>query len=153
MEKNLEIILLPIKPTLAENQAFLNHPDCQENLQMSIDFFNKIGYYPPFIGYYAQLNNQLVGACAVFKKNQDKPKVEIAYGTFPAFQQKGIANKMCQKLVSLAIETDPTLEIIAHTLPEENFSTKILRKNGFELFGPIWDEVDGNIWLWIYKKK
>ncbi len=35
---------------------------------------------------------------------------------------------------------------------EENHSAKILRKNGFELMGLIWDEEDGDVWEWVYKK-
>lgn len=144
--------LLPVKQTIEENAEFKDHPDCQDSLLMSIEFFNKIGYNPPWIGYYAEKDGQLLGACAVFKKNPQEHKVEIAYGTFPRFQNQGIASEMCQQLVILTLETDPTLKITAHTLPEENYSTKILKKNGFELIGTIWDEEDGNIWEWVYKK-
>lgn len=144
--------LLPVHKTIEENQAFRDNPDCAESLEMSIDFFNKIGYNPPFIGYYAEKNGALVGSCAVFKKNPQNGEAEIAYGTFPRFQNQGIASEMCRQLVDLALKTDPNLTLIAHTLPEENFSTRILKKNGFELLGEIWDEEDGTIWKWQYKK-
>ena len=90
--------------------------------------------------------------CAVFKKNPQEGLVEIAYGTFAQYQNQGIASEMCRQLVALTLETDLSLKITAHTLPEENYSTRILRKNGFELSGTIWDEEDGNIWEWVYKK-
>jgi [ribosomal protein S5]-alanine N-acetyltransferase len=143
--------LLPIKQTIEENPQFKDHPDCQESLLMTIKFFNKIGYNPPWIGYYAEKNGQLVGTCAVFRRIPAEGVAEIAYGTFPQFQNQGIASEMCQQLLTLTLETDPSLIIIAHTLPEENYSTRILRKNGFELLGAIWDEEDGEIWKWVYK--
>jgi hypothetical protein len=33
---------------------------------------------------------------------------------------------------------------------EENFSTKILRKNNFTLIGTVIDPEDGEVWEWIY---
>lgn len=143
--------LLPVKQTIEENSEFQDHPDCQDSLLMSIEFFNKIGYNPPWIGYYAEKGGQLVGACAVFKKNPQQGLVEIAYGTFPQYQNQGIATEMCRLLLLLTLETDPTLKITAHTLPEENYSTKILKKNGFALIETIWDDEDGNIWEWVYE--
>ncbi len=144
--------LLPVKQTIEENQAFQGYPDCAESLMPAINFFNTIGYNPPWIGYYAEKDGQLVGSCAVFKKNPQDGLVEIAYGTFPQFQNQGVASEMCRLLVQLTLETDSTLKITAHTLPEENYSTHILSKNGFELEGTIWDEEDGDIWEWVYKK-
>jgi hypothetical protein len=35
-------------------------------------------------------------------------------------------------------------------LPEENFSTKILKKNGFKFSGVVNDAEDGDVWEWIY---
>ena len=144
--------LLPVHKTIEENQVFQDNPDCAESLEMSVNFFNTIGYNPPFIGYYAENDGELVGGCAVFMKNPNENVVEVAYNTFPRFQNQGFASEMCRQLVDLALDTDSNLTVIAHTLPEENYSTRILKKNGFELEGTIWDEEDGNIWKWIYKK-
>lgn len=142
--------LLPIKKTEAENIAFIEHPDCRESIYMSMEFYNKIGFEPPWIGYYAQVQGRLVGAAA-FKGKPRDGKVEIAYGTFPQYQQQGIGAEMCRQLVLLSLKTDSSIRITARTLPEENYSTKILKKNGFELLGTIWDEEDGNVWEWEYK--
>jgi hypothetical protein len=40
---------------------------------------------------------------------------------------------------------------MARTLPEENYSTKILRKNGFEWQGIVVDDDDGDVWEWEFK--
>ena len=37
---------------------------------------------------------------------------------------------------------------IAHTLPEENASTRALRRNGFTLAGAVDDPEDGLVWRW-----
>jgi len=35
-------------------------------------------------------------------------------------------------------------------LPEESYSTRILKKNGFVHLGTIWDDDDGDVWEWEY---
>ena len=141
--------LLPIHPTAAENAAFANHPDCQDSVAPTLDFYQRVGYEPPWIGYYARIDDNLVGA-AGFKGPPRNGQVEIAYGTFPAYQHQGVGTQMCRELVQLALEADPTLRITARTLPEENYSTKILRSNGFIWAGMTWEEEDGDVWEWLY---
>ncbi len=141
--------LLPIQRTAAENEAFIDHPDCRDNLQMTIDFYTRVGFEPPWIGYYAQLDDKLVGA-AGFKGPPKAGQVEIAYGIFPAYQQQGIGTEICRQLVLLAQQADPSVRITARTLPEENHSAKILRKNGFIWARLVWDEEDGDVWEWLY---
>jgi hypothetical protein len=38
--------------------------------------------------------------------------------------------------------------VIAHTLPQENPSTRILRRLGFEHVGEAVDPDEGPVWLW-----
>ncbi len=142
--------LLPIKEHLEDNQEFTSNPDCQESIYMSIEFFQRIGYNPPWISYYAQLDGKLVGAAA-FKGKPVDNKVEIAYGTFPAFQNQGIGAKIAGALVQLSLKTDPAVFITARTLMEENYSARVLRKNNFKLLGIIMDDDDGEVWEWEYQ--
>ena len=142
--------LIPIFLDSKLNAAFEAHPDCKDSLQISIDFYTRIGFVPPWIGYYAKLNNEFVGA-AGFKGPPKNKKVEIAYGTFRKYEGKGIGTKICRQLVLRALKTDSEIIITARTLPEESASTGILKKNGFILLGTIWDDEDGNVWEWGYK--
>ena len=87
---------------------------------------------------------------AGFKGRPVDGRVEIAYGTFPSFQHKGIGAMICRELVMLTLRTDPTVKITARTLMEENHSTKILRKNGFLWQGVVVDPDDGEVWEWEY---
>jgi len=141
--------LIPIKQHLHENKEFAGNPDCQDTLQMTIDFFNRIGYNLPWIGYYVKLNGALVGAAA-FKGEPVNGKIELAYGTFPQYRHKGIGNQIVNALVQLSLKTDPSIIITARTLTEENYSARILRKNNFRLLGTIMDEEDGEVWEWVY---
>ena len=140
--------LLPIQQTLEANPFFARHPDCQDSLYMTFEFYKKVGFQPPWISYYAEKDGQLVGACA-FKGAPVNGRVEIAYGTFPSYQHGGVATEMCRMLVALSLETDPTVQITARTLPENNFSTRVLKKNGFVFGGTVHDEEDGEVWEWV----
>lgn len=143
--------LVPVKEHLEENSIFANDPDCRDSLAMSIDFYKRIGFTPPWICYYTQLEDQLVG-CAAYKGQPVNGKIEIAYGVFPQYWQKGIGTQIAKKPVEVALETDPSLIITARTLPEENFSARILRKNNFQLLGPLIDPKYGEVWEWEYMK-
>ncbi|GAB3640254.1 GNAT family N-acetyltransferase [Spirosoma arcticum] len=142
--------LLPIGATINENERFADHPDCQVGLSLTIDYFDKIGYKPPWIGYFAQIDNKLVGS-AGFKSEPKEGKVEVAYSTFPQYQRQGLGSEMCRRLVVIALQTNPAIKITARTLEQENYSTRILKKNGFECVGTIWDQEDGTVLEWEYR--
>ncbi len=54
--------LIPINERLEDNEAFITNPLCQETIHMTIDFYKKVGFLQPWIGYYAEVNGDLVGA-------------------------------------------------------------------------------------------
>jgi RimJ/RimL family protein N-acetyltransferase len=142
--------LIPIKERLEDNEEFTSNPMCNESLQMSIDFYKKVGFVEPWIGYYAEENGYLVG-CAAFKGQPTNGTVEIAYGTFEKYRNQGIGTTICKHLVNLSLKTDSSVKITARTLPEENFSTGILKKNNFKFIGKVIDPEDGEVWEWLYE--
>jgi RimJ/RimL family protein N-acetyltransferase len=141
---------LPIKQTAEENEEYINNPLCIETIFMSIDFYKKVGFTPPWICYYAEENGELVGNAA-FKGKPVNNTVEIAYGTMEAQRQKGVGTRICKQLVELSYATDPAVRITARTLPEKNYSTRILEKNQFILLGTVMDPEDGEVYEWEYK--
>ena len=143
--------LLPIKRTLEENEAFANNHLCKETLSMCIEFYKRVGFNPPWICYYAEENGELIGSAA-FKGRPVNNKVEIAYGTMDNHRQQGIGTRICKQLVELSLATDPSVRITARTLPEHNYSTKILEKNNFVLLGIVNDPEDGDVWEWEYRR-
>ena len=94
--------LLPIQEELAENAQFLNHPDCQEGLPMTITYYKSIGYRIPWIGYFVSRNGELVGSGG-FKGKPVNGRIEIAYGTFDRFQHQGIGTEICRLLVQVSL--------------------------------------------------
>ncbi len=90
-------------------------------------------------------------AVGAFKGKPVNETIEIAYGTFDKYRNKGIATLVCKQLVELSLHTDPSVKITARTLPEENFSTKLLRKNNFIFIGTVDDPEDGEVWEWEFK--
>ena len=143
---------LPIKQTLAENDAFINNRLCNETLGMCIEFYKRVGFSPPWICYYAEENGELIGNAA-FKGRPINNTVEISYGTMESHRQQGVGTRICKQLVELSLTTDPSVRITARTLPEKSYSTRILEKNNFVLLGFVTDPEDGEVWEWEYKKK
>ena len=142
--------LIPVKERLEENEEFTSNPLCQESIHMTIDFYKKVGFVQPWIGYYVKQNGALVGA-AGFKGQPINGTVEIAYGTFEKYRKQGIGTAICKQLVDLSLKTDPSIKITARTLPEKNFSTRILEKNNFIFIGTVNDPEDGEVWEWVLK--
>ena len=109
------------------------------------------GFTPPWIGYLACHDGQVVGTCA-FNTSLHKPglhrKAEIAYFTFPEFEGFGYATRMTQALIHIAMAETPGITVVAHTLPEKNASNHILEKLGFRFIGPIQHLEDGTVWAW-----
>lgn len=142
--------LLPIKERLEENVQFNRNPLCREILQQTIDFYKKVGFVRPWIGYFIEEKGVLVGAGA-FKGQPVNGTIEIAYGTFEKYRKQGIGTKICRKLVGLSLRSDSSLRITARTLPEKNFSVRILEKNNFIFNRTVVDPEDGEVWEWLFK--
>lgn len=144
---NLE--LLPIFPTLEENSHYASRLENTEVLDMTVKYYARIGYRPPWIGYFASLDGAIVGS-AGFKGRPISGKVEIAYATVPAFQHRGIGTGICRMLVEMARTADPHVVVTARTLRKESYSTRILQKNNFIKKGTVVDPEDGKVWEWEY---
>jgi hypothetical protein len=56
--------LVPIAEQIEDNKEFVDNPLCRESIYMTVDFFKKVGYKIPWIGYYAKQNEIVVGSAA-----------------------------------------------------------------------------------------
>jgi [ribosomal protein S5]-alanine N-acetyltransferase len=74
--------------------------------------------------------------------------VEIAYGIVPSFEGGGYATEAARALVEYAQRDERVRQIIAHTMPEANASTRVLKKCGFTFAGEVIDPEDGRVWRW-----
>ena len=142
--------LQPINIDPDKTKKIYATPQYQEIFKMTADFYEKVGFHPPWIGYLVIRDNQIVGTCSFVGKPKDG-RVEIAYWTFKEFEGQGIASFSCRELILISKGTDPTIIITAKTSPEHNASTKILERNGFEFSGIVHDVDIGDAWEWTYR--
>lgn len=92
----------------------------------------------------------VVGSCAYKGPPSDAGEVEIAYFTHPGFEGRGYATEMARKLIDLAYGSEGVRSVIAHTLPRESASTRVLQKAAMALAGEVTDPEDGAVWRWAH---
>lgn len=89
----------------------------------------------------------IVGLCG-FKAAPDAAgAAEIAYGSFPRLEGRGVATAMAAGLIDIAARHG-ALAVTAHTLLPGNASATVLRRNGFSLLGTVIDPEDGEVCAW-----
>ena len=93
-------------------------------------------------------NNRLIGSGGYQGKPTMEGTVEIGYEITPEYRSRGLATEMTMGLVENAFRNDMVKSIIAHTLGQENPSTKVLTKCGFEKIEELNDPDEGIIWKW-----
>ena len=146
------MVLLPIDIDPLRNIKFREYPECIPILEVYSDYYKKIGYNKPWIGYFATIDGQEIIGAGGYKGKPNNGKVEIAYGTFKNYEGQGMGTQICRQLVILSLTTEPAIRIIARTLQDGYASISILKKNGFECLGIVYDEEDGNVLEWEFKK-
>jgi RimJ/RimL family protein N-acetyltransferase len=145
--------LIPIDVDETKNERFRNIPGCAEILDIYPGFYQRVGFHKPWIGYFATFDGASIVGCGGFKGEPKNGRIEIAYGTFPPHEGKGIGKEICRQLVQLTLQTDSSLLIAARTLSADNASAHILQHNGFTCTGIVYDDEDGDVWEWVYNKQ
>lgn len=90
----------------------------------------------------------VVGNVAFVGPPNQSGEVEIAYGVTPGFEGRGYATQAAKAVTQFALADGRVKKVIAHTLPENNASTRILEKTGFTFGGEVQHPEDGLLWLW-----
>jgi len=121
--------------------------ECLDIIEGYTDYYKKIGYVKPWIGYFILDGAVVKGVCGFTGPPVDG-KVEIAYHTFPAYERQGVASMACSLLINIAASAEETVIITAKTAPEHNISTRILQKYGFEQTEIVQDHEIGDAWFW-----
>jgi RimJ/RimL family protein N-acetyltransferase len=84
-----------------------------------------------------------------FKGPADRAgEVEIGYGIAPEYRGQGLATEAAKALVDEARRCISLARVLAHTLPANNASTRVLARCGFHRTAEIKDPQDGVIWRW-----
>ena len=90
----------------------------------------------------------VVGQCAFKGPPSADMAVEIAYMVAPEHQGKGYATEAATALTGFALGSGQVRVVRAHTLRENNASTRVLNKCGFRHLGEVIDPEDGPVWRW-----
>jgi RimJ/RimL family protein N-acetyltransferase len=90
----------------------------------------------------------VVGLCG-YKAAPLAGTVEIGYGVAEAFRRQGFATSSLALLLERA-SGDPAVSlVIAHTVPDNHASRRVLERNRFVMTGAVQDPEDGLVLRWI----
>jgi len=78
----------------------------------------------------------LVGAGGFFGPPASDGVVELGYSIVPEFQARGLATEMVRALVAFALGNPGVKRVIAHTIPANAASIRVLERCGFRPGGP-----------------
>jgi [ribosomal protein S5]-alanine N-acetyltransferase len=104
-------------------------------------------HVPPWCGYIGWEGDQPFGFGGFKGAPDAEGAVEIGYLTFPAHEGRGVASAIAAAMIEIA-RGEGLHSVIAHTLPQENPSTGVLRRNGFVRAGEAIDPDEGEVWRW-----
>jgi [ribosomal protein S5]-alanine N-acetyltransferase len=94
-----------------------------------------------------------VGSCAYKGPPDSDGIVEIAYGIHQPYQGQGFATEAARALSTFAFRSGQVRIVRAHTRPENDASTRVLVKCGFESVGEVMDPEDGLVWRWELRER
>lgn len=118
-----------------------------ERLSESEEEKNWWTYFPIY-----KHDNKLIGSGGYKGKPTNTGTVELGYEIAPDYRNRGFATEMTKGLIENAFKDERVKSIIAHTLGQDNASTKVLQKCGFKKVEEINDPDDGLIWKWELKR-
>lgn len=122
-----------------------------EILQMTSKLFSQNAMDVPWVAYLAvrAADGVAVGSCGFKSRPTPDGVVEFGYGTYPAFENQGVATAMAVEMVRIG-RVGGAKVAMAHTLPVANASGRVLTKAGFRHVGEEIDPDDGLVWRWEY---
>ena len=143
--KTLELVQIERDSTVRTTRDM--PADVVHSCKVCAVWFGRVGYRPPWVCYVAFDGPNCVGTCG-FKTAPKNGAVEISYGTVQEHQGRGYATEMVRRLIEIARSTDPQVLVTAQTLPENNASVRVLKKQGFKYAGEVQHPEDGLVWEW-----
>ena len=139
--------------TLARD--WLGFPAAQEVMQPSYEYLKA---HPKALGWWTYLfihkaDRMLIGLGGFKGPVNAEGVVEIGYAIAPAYRRRGLAVEASHGMIQYAFSHPGVKRVLAHTLPEWNASTGVLKKVGMELVGTVQDPEDGEIWRWSLQRE
>lgn len=93
-------------------------------------------------------HDAILGGCT-FKTAPVDGRVEIGYGVAPSHRGRGVATAAVAQLLHLAAASGIVRQVVAHVLPGNFASAKVVSRLGFEMGSSfVEDEEDVVRWTW-----
>lgn len=129
-------------------REFLIGPDVSAEFLARLNTTAEPDLWKDGFGVLHLFDNILIGFCGFTGPPTADETVEIAYAIAPGYQGRGLATEATRAIVDSAFASGRVRTIQAHTLPEDNASTRVLQKCGFTFRGEITHPTDGPVWRW-----
>ncbi len=94
-----------------------------------------------------EANRRLIGLGG-FKGQPAGGQVEIGYEIAPGYRGRGLATEAARGMIDHALAHPTVDHVLAHTLPADSASTRILKRLGLRFVEALDDPDDGPIWRW-----
>jgi RimJ/RimL family protein N-acetyltransferase len=122
-------------------------PEFPEAIGFTIERFTTHPHEADWWMHYFFVNGLLVGSGG-FVGPPRRGVVEIGYEIAPGFRHRHLGTGAAAALTAKAFADGDVKAVIAHTLPEENASTRVLERLGFTNEGEVKMEGQGKVWRW-----
>ena len=129
-------------------REFLGGPEVSESFLARLRDSPSADLWRDGFGVIHVAENRLIGLCSFNGPPDAEGTVEISYAIAPAYTARGYATEAARLLIRHATANGGVCAVRAHTLPEENASTRVLKKCGFQRRGAVNHPEDGLVWLW-----
>ena len=145
-----EILAKKINVTVQDNWTEFGVVALQYSLDRLSENEEESGWWTYFPVH--KQDNKLIGSGGYKGKPTADGTVEIGYEIALDYRNRGLATEMTKGLIENAFRDERVRLIVAHTLGQDNASTKVLKKCGFKKVEEINDPDDGLIWKWELKR-
>ncbi len=136
-------------------EDWLGFPAAQEAMQPSYEYLKA---NPSALGWWTYLiihkaDRTLIGLGGFKGPVNPEGVVEFGYAIAPGYRRRGLATEASHGMIKFAFSHAEVKKVQAHTLPEWNASTGVLKKVGLKYVGAVHDPDDGEIWRWILNRE
>ena len=145
-----EILAKKINVTVQDNWTEFGVVALQYSLDRLSENEEESGWWTYFPVH--KQDNKLIGSGGYKGKPTADGTVEIGYEIALDYRNRGLATEMTKGLIENAFRDERVRLIVAHTLGQDNASTKVLQKCGFKKVEETNDPDDGLIWKWELKR-
>ena len=106
-------------------------PAARDVVEGTVVMYDEVGYQPPWVGYLADRDGEVVGACA-FMSPPENGQVEVRVESFPEYRARGVGSEMTRQMIRMARNAEPGVAIHIYTEAQEDHTSRKLREMGFD---------------------